>query len=83
MQEMGCSKGPVNDRKRKMGLGRKDKRIISKPLPSRKYDPKEPPLINPAVRPDLLLKTKLRRLSPAHRAVFLGGLAYQQTMEQI
>jgi hypothetical protein len=80
MKQLGCCKSAVNDMKRKMGLGRGPGRHTEKKQADPIYETKEE-IIPPADRERLLLERKLADFSPAHRAAFLGGVAFKQTME--
>ena len=83
MKLLNCSRSPIDDQKRRMGKGsgRRGKGHVH--LKHEVHVEVAEPCIPPEMRPRLIIERKMARFSKAHRAAWVGGLAYQQTLEEL
>jgi len=83
MKLLKCSRSPIDDQKRRMGKGsgRRGKGHVH--LKHEVHVEVAEPCIPPEMRPRLIIERKMARFSKAHRAAWVGGMAYQQTLGEL
>ena len=83
MKLLKCSRSPIDDQKRRMGKGsgRRGKGHVH--LKHEVHVEVAEPCIPPEMRPRLIIERKMARFSKAHRAAWLYGVGYYQTLGEL